>query len=78
MAHGRSGDNYREGVKVARCTIEHLIVSLGLEGVFRGKPVRTTRQDKTAACTQDHVNHQFHAPALKMLWLSDFSYVSSW
>jgi len=68
----------REGVKVARCTIERLMVDLGLQGVIRGKPVRTTLQDKAAACPQDHVNRQFHAPAPNMLWLSDFTYVSTW
>jgi transposase InsO family protein len=68
----------REGVKVARCTIERLMANLGLQGVIRGKPVRTTLQDKAAACPQDHVNRQFHAPAPNMLWLSDFTYVSTW
>jgi transposase InsO family protein len=51
---------------------------LGLQGVIRGKPVRTTMQDKAAACPQDHVNRQFHAPAPNVLWLSDFIYVSTW
>jgi putative transposase len=68
----------REGVKVARCTIGRLMVDLGLQGVIRRKPVRTTLQDKAAACPQDHVNLQFHAPAPNMLWLSDFTYVSTW
>jgi putative transposase len=68
----------REGVAVARCTVERLMTDLGLQGVIRGKPVRTTMQDKAAACPQDHVNRQFHAPAPNMLWLSDFTYVSTW
>jgi putative transposase len=68
----------REGVKVARCTIGRLMVDLGLQGVIRRKPVRTTLQDKAAACPQDHVNLHFHAPAPNMLWLSDFTYVSTW
>ncbi|MDR6306217.1 transposase InsO family protein, partial [Nitrobacter vulgaris] len=38
---------------VARCTVERLMADLGLQGVIRGKPVRTTMQDKTAACPQD-------------------------
>ena len=63
----------REGVAVARCTVERLMADLGLQGVIRGKPVRTTMQDKAAACPQDHVNRQFHAPAPNMLWLSDFT-----
>jgi putative transposase len=68
----------REGVSVARCTVERLMAGLGLQGVIRGKPVRTTVQDKAAPCPLDHVNRQFHAPAPNRLWLSDFTYVSTW
>ena len=68
----------REGVSVARCTVERLMARLGLQGVLRGKPVRTTVQDKAAPCPLDHVNRQFHAPAPNRLWLSDFTYVSTW
>jgi putative transposase len=68
----------REGVPVARCTVERLMADLGLQGVVRGKPIRTTMQDKAAPCPLDHVNRQFHAPAPNMLWLSDFTYVSTW
>jgi len=31
----------REGFAVARCTVERLMASLGLQGAIRGKPVRT-------------------------------------
>jgi transposase InsO family protein len=68
----------REGVSVARCTVERLMAGLGLQGVIRGKPVRTTMQDKAAPCPLDHVNRQFRAPAPNRLWLSDFTYVSTW
>ena len=68
----------REGVDVARCTVERLMRSMGLQGVIRGKPIKTTISDKTAPCPLDHVNRQFHAPAPNMLWLSDFTYVSTW
>ena len=51
---------------------------LGLQGVVRGKPVRTTVSDKAAPCPLDHVNRQFHAPAPNRLWLSDFTYVATW
>jgi putative transposase len=43
---------------------------MGLQGVIRGKPVRTTVQDKAAPCPLDHVNRVFHAPAPNMLWLT--------
>ena len=68
----------REGFDVARCTVERLMADLGLQGVIRGKPVRTTVQDKAAPCPLDHVNRVFHAPAPNVLWVSDFTYVSTW
>jgi putative transposase len=68
----------REGIPVARCTVERLMADLGLQGAIRGKPVRTTISDNAAPCPLDHVNRQFHAPAPNLLWLSDFTYVSTW
>lgn len=68
----------REGFPAARCTVERLMRELGLQGVIRGKPVRTTVSDKAAPCPLDHVNRQFHAPAPNRLWLSDFTYVATW
>jgi len=68
----------REGFRVARCTVERLMADLGLQGAIRGKPVRTTIGDKAAPCPLDHVKRQFHAPAPNLLWLSDFTYVSTW
>lgn len=51
---------------------------VALHGVIRGKPVRTTISDKAAPCPLDRVNRQFHAPAPNRLWVSDFTYVSTW
>ena len=68
----------REGFDIARCTVERLMRDMGLRGVIRGKPVRTTFGDKAAPCPLDHVNRQFHAPAPNRLWVSDFTYVSTW
>ncbi len=68
----------REGFSVARCAVARLMKSMVLQGVIRGKPVKTTVQDKAAPCPLDRVNRQFHAPAPNRLWLSDFTYVSSW
>jgi len=68
----------RESIPVARCTVERLMSALGLHGVIRGKPVRTTVSDKAAPCPLDRVNRDFRAPAPNMLWLSDFTYVSTW
>ena len=49
----------REGHDVARCTVERLMKTMGLQGVIRGKPVRTTVSNKAAPCPLDHVNRQF-------------------
>jgi transposase InsO family protein len=68
----------REQISLARCTVERLMRQMGLRGVIRGKPVRTTISDKAAPCPRDHVNRQFHAPAPDRLWLSDFTYVATW
>ena len=68
----------RERFDVARCTVARLMRMMGLEGVIRGKPVRTTFSDKGAPCPLDHVNRQFHAPRPNALWVSDFTYVSTW
>ena len=43
----------RESIPVARCTVERLMSALGLHGVIRGKPVRTTVSDKAAPCPLD-------------------------
>lgn len=62
----------REGFDVARCTVSRLMQDMGLQGVIRGKPVKTTISDKAAPCPLDHVNRQFKAPRPNVLWLSDF------
>ena len=51
---------------------------MGLHGVIRGKPVRTTVPDKAAPRPQDHVNRVFRAPAPNVLWVSDLMDVSTW
>ncbi len=51
----------REGLTVARCTVERLMKDLGLRGAVRGKTVRTTVPDAKAPCPQDRVNRQFKA-----------------
>lgn len=69
---------HREKQTVARCTVERLMRHLGLEGARRGKQVRTTVPDKSAPCPLDHVNRQFKASRPNQLWVSDFTYVSTW
>ena len=68
----------REGIAVARCTVERLMRRLGLRGVRRGKVIRTTTPDANAPCPLDRVNWQFKAARPNQLWVSDFTYVSTW
>ena len=68
----------REGEEVARCTVARLMKKLGLQGIIRGKPHRTTFSDKNAPCPLDRVNRVFEAPAPNLLWVSDFTYVATW
>jgi transposase InsO family protein len=68
----------REGIAVARCTVERLMRQMGLRGAVRGKETRTTIADKAAPCPADKVNRQFRAPHPNALWVSDFTYVATW
>jgi transposase InsO family protein len=68
----------REGIAVARCTVERLMREMGLQGAVRGKAMRTTISDKAAPCPRDKVNREFRAPAPNRLWVSDFTYVATW
>jgi len=49
----------REGKDVARCTVARLMRDMGLQGVVRGKPAKTTISDRSAPCPLDKVNRQF-------------------
>ena len=68
----------REQFDVARCTVQRLMRRLGLRGVIRGKTVRTTISDPKALCPLDRVQRQFTADRPNKLWVSDFTYVSTW
>ena len=68
----------REGFDVARCTVARLMKCMGIQGIIRGKPQKTTVQDKKQPCPLDKVNRQFRVPAPNMLWVSDFTYVATW
>lgn len=58
----------REGVAVARCTVERLMRRLGLRGVLRGKVIKTTHSDGKALCQLDSVNRVFKADRPNQLW----------
>lgn len=68
----------REKFGIARCTVERLMRDMGIEGVRRGKKVKTTWPDKALPRPMDRVNRQFRATMPNQLWVSDFTYVSTW
>jgi transposase InsO family protein len=68
----------REGIAVARCTVERLMGELGLEGVRRGKPHKTTMPEPAAARPLDLVARDFSAERPNQLWVADLTYVATW
>ena len=68
----------REGVQVARCTVERLMRQERLEGVRRGRKRRTTIPGDQVGRPRDLVDRDFTADAPNELWVSDFTYVMTW
>ncbi len=69
----------REGIQVARCTVERLMKQLGIQGVSRAiGSTYTTISDADQAKPQDRVNRQFIAKAPNQLWVADITYVATW
>lgn len=68
----------REGIVVARCTVERLMRRQGLRGIRRGKQFVTTRPDDASTRPPDHVQRCFRADRPNELWVVDFTYVSTW
>ncbi|WP_435860487.1 IS3 family transposase [Streptomyces scabiei] len=88
QVHSESGGTYgvrritralrREGVVVARCTVERLMGELGLEGVIRGQRRRTTVPEPSAPRPPDLVDRDFTASRPDQLWVADMTYVRTW
>jgi putative transposase len=68
----------REGIPVARCTVERLMRDLGLRGAVRGRPRRTTVPAVAVERPRDLVDRQFRAEAPNRLWVADLTYVRTW
>ena len=68
----------REGIAVARCTVERLMRGLGLRGAVRGKTKRTTIAADPTARPSDLVDRRFSAVAPNRLWVADLTYVRTW
>ena len=68
---------HREGISVPRCTVERLMRELGLEGVRRGKPHKTTTPEAAVTRPADLVR-DFSASRPNQLWVADLTYVVTW
>jgi len=68
----------REGIPVARCTVERLMRRMGLNGTTRGKTKRTTIPDEAAPHPADLVDRDFTAVRPNQLWVADLTYVVTW
>ena len=68
----------REGIIVARCTIERLMRELGLQGAVRGRAFTTTTRPDVPAHPADLVNRAFVATRPNQLWVADLTYVATW
>jgi putative transposase len=69
---------HREGIAVARCTVERLMGELHLEGVRRGKAHKTTTPEAAATRPADLVDRDFSATRPNQLWVADLTYVATW
>ena len=69
----------REGIRVARCTVERLMRDMGLRGAVRGRAWKvTTQADAAATRPADRVERRFTATRPNQLWVADFTYVATW
>ena len=68
----------REGFAAARCTVERLMRAKGLQGVVRGRRVKTTIPDESALRPADRVARNFSATRPNQLWVADLTYVATW
>ena len=68
----------REGIVVARCTVERLMRQMGLQGAVRGRRFKTTIADDGAARPADLVKREFVATRPNQLWVADLTYVATW
>jgi putative transposase len=68
----------REGIAVGRDRVARLMGELGIAGVVRGKPRRTTTPAEADQRPADLVNRDFSAPAPNRLWVADLTYVATW
>jgi len=67
-----------QGIRVARCTVERLMRTHGIEGVRNGRVQRTTLPGLSPVAAEDLVGRDFTALRPDAVWLSDFTYIRTW
>lgn len=68
----------RQGLPVSRRRVDRLMRQLGVNGLVRGKGVRTTIPDRNAERAPDLLDRDFTAAAPNRRWVADFTYVRTW
>ncbi|QBS46345.1 IS3 family transposase [Nocardia sp. CS682] len=68
----------RKGHEVAFCTVDRIMRELGMNGIVRGRKLRTTIPAKDGVRAGDKLNRDFTATAPNRVWVADFTYVSTW
>ena len=68
----------RNGLDVAFCTVDRLMRQQRMNGVRRGKGVRTTVPAKDGRRAGDLLNRDFTAVAPNLVWIADFTYCRTW
>jgi len=68
----------RAGYQIGRDQVARLMKAAGIQGVRRGRRVRTTRPDPAVPRHPDLVDRQFSAENPNRLWVVDLTYVATW
>jgi putative transposase len=68
----------REGIPVARCTVERLMRRIGLEGAVRGRKFKTTIPDEFAHRPADLASRDVTANRPNELWVADLTFAVTW
>jgi hypothetical protein len=68
----------RQDLAVSKRQVDRLMRELRINGLVRGKGVRTTIPDRNAARAPDLLDRDFTAPAPNRRWVADFTYVRTW
>ncbi len=68
----------RAGYGIGRDQVARLMRQQGIQGVRRGRRIRTTRRDDKANRSPDLVERDFTAARPNRLWVTDLTFVATW